>query len=173
MNREVTYNVVRTFLFMLIQVVLLKRLNIDSGLFVHIHLFFYPLALMMFPFQISRALLLLFAFLMGLVLDIFYDSPGVHAGSSVLLVFLRDTFTKWLEPRGGYQVNAVPVPAHMGNTWFFSYAAMGMGLYIFTFFSLQAFSPVFILSVIIKSLFSFTFSMTVIAVYTLIFNPKS
>jgi len=172
MSRELTYNIIRTLLFVLIQVILLKRLNIDSGLFVHIHLFLYPLALLMFPFQTSRALLLIFAFVIGMILDIFYDSPGIHAACSVLLVFLRDRFVRWLEPRGGYQINALPTPAYMGNTWFFSYAATGMSLYIFAFFSLQAFSPVFFFSVIIKTLFSFTFSMTIVAVYVLIFNPK-
>jgi hypothetical protein len=166
-------HIIRLVVFMIIQAVLLKRIYIGEGAFNHIHFFLYPLAIMMMPFNISKVGLLFMAFTSGLVLDFFYDSPGVNAGASVLLAYSRWFLFKVLEPRGGYAMSSSPTSYSMGANWFFSYLAMGTFIYIFAFFNFHAFSFVFLIQVIIKTFFSFIFTMIIMGVYTLIFNPKT
>lgn len=165
-------SIIRLFVFMLIQLILLKRIHIGDGAFNHIHFFLFPLGLMLFPFAFSRTTFLLLAFVFGLTMDFFYDSPGVHAAASVLLAFLRPQIFKWLEPRGGYGMNSAPTSFSMGANWYFSYIVIGTALYIFTFFALHAFSLVYFFQILLKTIFSVIFSMIIMGVYTLVFNPK-
>lgn len=166
-------HIIRLLVFMFIQVLLLKRIYIGEGAFNHIHFFLFPLAIMMMPFNISKVGLLFIAFFSGLVLDFFYDSPGVNAGASVLLAYSRWFLFRILEPRGGYALSSSPTSSSMGANWFFSYIAMGTFIYIFAFFNFQAFSFVFLFQVIIKTFFSFIFTMIIMGVYALIINPKT
>jgi hypothetical protein len=164
---------IRLFLFLVIQVVLLKRIHIGEGAFNHIHLFLYPLSIMLFPFAFSRTGLLFLAFVSGLLMDFFYNSPGVNAAAATLLAFSRPYLFKILEPRGGYGMSSTPTSHSMGANWFFSYIALATLVYILTFFSLHAFTLVFILQILLKTVFSLVFSLIIMGVYTLMFNPKS
>lgn len=172
MNEVNVKNIIRFIVFLLIQVLILKRIQIAAPGFNLIHLFFYPLAILLLPLNSNRSFVLLISFLAGITVDFFYDSPGVHAFSAVLIGYLRTSFFKWLEPRGGYGTNVLPTLGLMGNTWVISYLALGMGVYILTYFSLQAFSLVFIFSILLKSTLSFIFSMILILVYIYVFNPR-
>jgi rod shape-determining protein MreD len=46
----------------------------------------------------SRNLLMLLAFLVGLFYDIFYFTPGVHAAACVLIAFIRDPVLNLIKP---------------------------------------------------------------------------
>lgn len=173
MNEVNIKNIIRFIVFLLVQVLILKRIQIGAPGFNLIHLFFYPLAILLLPLNANRSFVLLISFFAGITVDLFYDSPGVHAFSAVFIGYLRTSFFKWLEPRGGYGTNVLPTLSLMGNTWMISYLSIGMGIYIFAYFSLQAFSVVFLLSIILKTSLSFIFSMILILVYMYVFNPKS
>lgn len=173
MNEVNIKNIIRFIVFLLVQVLILKRIQIGAPGFNLIHLFFYPLAILLLPLNANRSFVLLISFFAGITVDLFYDSPGVHAFSAVFIGYLRNSFFKWLEPRGGYGTNVLPTLSLMGNTWMISYLSLGMGFYIFTYFSLQAFSVVFLFSIILKTSLSFIFSMILILVYMYVFNPKS
>ncbi len=172
MNRQTGRHILRFILFILVQVLILKRIQIGGSDFHYIHLFFSPLALLLLPFNTPRLLVLGVGFASGIILDIFYDSPGVHAAASVLLAYLRTYLFLWLEPRGGYSVNTSPTLRAMGSNWFFTYSAIGLAIYLLSYYSFQAFTLVYIVSILLKTVFSFVFSMILIAVYMFVINPS-
>lgn len=165
MNELKHRDIVRLLLFILIQVLILKRIVISAPFLNLIHVFLFPLALLLMPFGLSRMTGLFIAFFAGLILDFFYDSPGVIAASSVLLMYMRAFILKWLEPRGGYIVQSKPALGLLGRRWVISYTSIGMGVFLVAYFSLEAFSPVYIISILAKSIMSFLTSMVFVLFY--------
>lgn len=59
----------------------------------------YVLFLILLPTRLSRAAILVIAFLMGLSIDVFENSAGVHAAASVLVAYLRPLFFTIIDSR--------------------------------------------------------------------------
>ena len=75
-------------------------------IFAHIHLFGYATAcialifLLKLPRHTSRNELLIWGFLMGLVIDIFGSTPGIHAAATCALAFVRNMVLERFIPKG-------------------------------------------------------------------------
>ncbi|HMQ47638.1 MAG TPA: hypothetical protein PKA00_05745 [Saprospiraceae bacterium] len=173
MSNLVVLNTVRFIFLYLIQILFLKRLSLlDWQGFIFVNALIYPLFILMLPIRTPRMVILLTAFLMGLMVDFSYDTYGLNAACNVLTAGARPYILAWFEPREGYNVNHSPSIGHMGATWFFRYTAILMGIHIFAYYWLDAFSHVYIISILTKTFFTFIFSMFFISVIVLIF-PKS
>src|SRR5690606_35906826 len=101
--------------FVLIQVLILNNLEIGFGLYIMI----YPLFIIMLPFHMRPISLMLLSFLLGLVVDSFSNTYGLHASSAVLMAFFRPSIYKWLSPREGYENIESANVYSMGGKWFF------------------------------------------------------
>lgn len=107
-------NSIRFVLFVLIQVLILNNLEIGFGLYIMI----YPLFIIMLPFHMRPVSLMLLSFLLGLVVDSFSNTYGLHASSAVLMAFFRPSIYKWLSPREGYENIESANVYSMGGKWF-------------------------------------------------------
>lgn len=172
MNRPVIRSIWRFIILVLIQVLILSRINLGGSEFNYIQIFVYPLFLLLLPISIARGWLLVLGFLIGLTVDMFYNSPGMHAGAAVFSAFIRPNMLSALEPRGGYKINSVPNIRQFGSNWFFRYASAVLSLHVFFYFLLEAFDLSQILQILLKSVLSFVASLGMIGIYMLIFNPK-
>ena len=65
--------------------------------------FIYVYYLLVLDRDIDHNVLMLVAFLLGLSVDIFSNTPGVNAGASVLVAFLRPTLLRLFSPRDEYE----------------------------------------------------------------------
>ena len=79
-------NIFRFIFFILFQVYVLNKIE---PLHRFISPYLYYLFILWLPFSISRFRLMIVAFLLGLSLDYFMMSPGLHAAACVLIAFLR------------------------------------------------------------------------------------
>jgi len=165
-------NLWRFFLLLLLQVLVFKQLNIAGGAFNYVQIFIYPLFILLLPLNISKGWLILLGFLLGITVDMFYDSPGVHASAAVLTAFIRPYILHLQEPRGGYKVNAHPTSAEFGTGWFIRYSSLLMSIHLLTYFTAEAFQWSQMLMVLVKTIVSLFSSMIVISLYMVIFNPK-
>lgn len=91
MNSALLFNIVRFILLIAAQVVIFN--NID--LFGFINPFPYILFILLYPVNSNRAGLLIASFLLGLTVDMFENSGGVHAAACLILANLRPTFFKF------------------------------------------------------------------------------
>jgi len=106
-------------LIILLQVLLFNNIQLsESG----ISPFFYILFILILPFEIRDWALLLFAFFLGLSVDIFTDTGGVHASASVFTAFLRPLILRILSGREGYAPETSPGIAWYGFSWFLKYS---------------------------------------------------
>lgn len=91
MNNSVTTNTIRFIVLLLVQVMICNNINFLG----YINPYVYVIFILLFPVRNNRLLFLLLAFNLGLIVDMFMDSGGVHAASSVCLAFARPVFLKY------------------------------------------------------------------------------
>ena len=172
MNSLVAKNIIRFFALALVQVLIFKRVAFNWGDFAFIHFLVYPLFIIMLPTKMPRPLVILLGFLIGIVIDLFYDSPGIHASAGVFTAYARGLVLDLLEPYEGYNANDSPTIETMGISWFMSFASILLGLHLLYYFSVEAFSFVFIFEIVMNTIFSFIASFILIMLYLFIFRPK-
>jgi hypothetical protein len=112
----------------------------------------------MLPFQTPKWLVLLLSFVLGITVDMFSDTGGMHAAASVFMGFLRQPVLQILSPRDGYDPNHLPTIQQLGINWFFSYTAiLTFSHHLFLFYlEIFRFSEFFhtFLHVILSSIFT-------------------
>lgn len=172
MSQTVGKNIWRFLLLVILQVLIFDRINIGGNQFNYIHILLYPLFLFLLPVNVSKAGIILLGFFLGMSIDMFANSPGLHASASVFTAFIRPTILGTFEPRGGYKVHSVPTAREFGNNWFFRYAGTLLALHLLFYFSVEAFQFSAFFTVLLKTTLSFVVSIILIVVYMLIFNPK-
>ena len=84
-------NSIRFIVFLSLQVLIFNNIN----LFGYINHYPYVLFIILYPVNSNKSVLLLGSFFLGLLLDIFCDSGGVHTTASIVLAFLRPTLFKF------------------------------------------------------------------------------
>ena len=91
MNSAVLLNIVRFVLLITAQILIFN--NID--LFGYINPFPYILFIILYPVNGNKFGLLLASFLLGITMDMFCNSGGVHAAASITLAYLRPSFFRF------------------------------------------------------------------------------
>lgn len=159
------------FLFFF-QVLVLKQVHLNWGSFNFISIMIIPLWIMLVPIQTPKWLVVVGGFFIGLAVDWFYDSPGVHASAATFVAFIRPFVMRYIEPRGGY--NRVPIPSkfHLGLNWFVTYASAMLFAYLLFYFSMEVFTPSLLGTILVKTIFSFILSILLVLLYMFIFDPK-
>lgn len=173
MSQTFSKNAWRFLLLLILQILIFRRLSLGGAAFNYIQIFIYPLFLLLLPVHTNRNVIMLLGFVMGLCVDMFYDSPGLHAAAAVLTAFARPFVLKALEPRGGFKFNALPTIVEHGTNWFYRYASIVLVIHLLFYFSVEAFQFSQILFILLKTICSFFASMLLIVIYMLIFNPKA
>ncbi len=93
---SVVKNIVRFILFISLQVFVLNNI---PPLHQFIIPYLYFLYILWLPFNINRFLLLLVGFALGITLDYFSGTPGLHAAPCVLIAFFRPFLLNLLIPQ--------------------------------------------------------------------------
>lgn len=154
------------------QVLILKRIAFNFGEFAFVHFLIYPMVILMLPLNVPQPLLMGIAFVLGLAIDGFYDSPGVHAMACVFTAYVRTYLLSLVEPFEGYGNNVYPTIDGLGLPWFLTYVSLGLGVHVLVYFGVEAFSFVFLFEILMNSIFSLIGSLAIVMLAMLIFNPK-
>ncbi len=101
--------------------------------------YLYILFILLLPFETPNVLLFALSFLLGLTIDAFYDTPGLHAASCVLLAFVRILFIGITVQKDGFDNEPEPTLSVMGLRWFFTYALILTLAHHFFLFNLEVF----------------------------------
>lgn len=154
MLNEIFRNIIRFIVLVLVQVLIIK--NMELGRF--INPFIYVLFIIVLPFETEKWLLLVAGFVMGITIDMFYDTAGMHAAACVFMAYIRPAVLKLFSPRDGYEFGTQPTIQYLGVPWFLSYSGILVFLHHLVLFYLEVFrfSEFFstFLRVIVSSLFT-------------------
>jgi rod shape-determining protein MreD len=117
---EIIRNIIRFILLVAVQVLIIN--NIELGRF--INPFLYVLFIIILPFETPKWLVMIAAFLIGITVDMFSDTGGMHAAACVFIGYLRPGVLKLFSPRDGYEFGTQPTVQYLGVPWFLSYAGI-------------------------------------------------
>lgn len=91
MNSTIIYNIIRFVFLLAAQVVLFNNIH----LFGYVTPYPYLLYIILYPVNGNRNALLISSFFLGILMDMFMNSGGVHAAASVLLAYFRPSIFKF------------------------------------------------------------------------------
>jgi hypothetical protein len=118
-----------------IQVFLLKNITLYNLSIPYLYILF----ILLLPFEIPNILLFIFSFALGLTIDAFYNTPGLHAAACTLLAFVRILFISITVQKEGFDNDPEPTLSIMGFRWFFTYALVLTLFHHFFLFNLEVF----------------------------------
>ena len=139
----------------------------NVGLSQVINPYIYFLFILWLPLNIPAWLLILVSFATGICIDMFCNSPGVHAAATVLVGYLRPFVVNLLTPKNNYQSDDEPRIGYLGLMWFLAYAGTLIFFHHAFYFILEAFSFEQFFFTFQKIVFSFimTFGLVVLTEY--------
>ncbi len=173
MNTIILRQIIRALLVLLLQVLVLKRVGLsNSWLMQNGDIFIYPVIVLLMPFRLSRHYVILIGFVIGLILDMFYDTIGVHTFALTATAYARGLLLAYLEPRGGYQLSMSPTIFSMGLNWVLTFTSFSVAIHTFLYFTAEVFTFVYIGQILLKTVITFGLSMIVVMGYHLLFNPR-
>jgi rod shape-determining protein MreD len=136
MIKAVFVNLVRFVVLVFLQVFLLKNITLYNLSTPYLYILF----ILLLPFETPNVLLFILAFILGITIDAFYDTPGLHAAACVLLAFVRILFISITVQKDGFDNEPEPTLSIMGLRWFFTYALVLTLFHHFFLFNLEAFN---------------------------------
>jgi rod shape-determining protein MreD len=162
-------NIIRFVLLLLLQVFVLNQVLLHQLVSLNLYMLF----VLLLPFNLPRPALMLVALLMGLSMDMFMNTMGVHAAACVFIAYLRPFIINILSPQGGFETaQKTPSMTSMGVSQFLTYAAILVFFHNLVFFSLEVFGFGNFFYLLLKILCSTAASIFLIVLYELLFFSK-
>lgn len=171
MTGEILRNILRVVFLLLLQGLIVNRLDLWDGMVLpQLYIF----AILMLPIETPRILTLVISLLVGIVADMFTGTPGMHASACLVLGFIQPHYQQMIAPREGYEFGQQPTVQSLGLSWYLSYAAVLVIIHHFVLFYLEVFRFADFFTTLSRVLLSSigTVILLVIGQY-LIFSQKS
>lgn len=128
-------NILRILILILAQGLIFGQLPFGFG----IHPMIYPLAIILLPFDTRPVWLLVIAFFIGLSVDFFMNTFGLHASAAVIVAFIRPSIFRRFAPRDDYDLLKEPTASEWGYLWSIKVSASIIVIHHLWFFTLEYF----------------------------------
>ena len=134
--------------------------------------FLYVIFILALPFQTPSWLVLVLGFVLGVSIDAFSSTMGMHTAATVVMAFCRAYLLILVSPRGGYDFNAKPNIQFMGITWYLLYAVILVLIHHLFLFYVESFKITQFFYTFGRAISSTIFTLVLVLVVQL-FNYKS
>jgi len=122
-------------LLVFLQVFILNNIQFSG----YINPYIYVMFILVLPFETPKWFLLILAFIMGLTVDLFSSTLGMHSTATVFMAFLRPYVLKIISPRDGYESETLPQLRYYGASWFIKYSTILIVAHHFVLFYVEVF----------------------------------
>ena len=168
MNSSFFLNIFRFISLFLLQIIIFNNIN----LFGFVSPFPYVLFIILFPVNGNKSALLISSFLLGLLLDIFSNSGGIHTTASILLAYFRPSIFKF-----AFGVSYEYQTIKLNDTLTperFSFLFVAILLHHLILFILEAFQFSLVLDILLRSITStaLTIIISIIIIYLIKPNKR-
>lgn len=166
MNSNLLYNLLRFILLLAAQVLVFNNINFLG----YINPYPYVLFILLYPVNSNKYGLLIASFLLGLSLDYFTDSGGVHAASCLILAMIRPSIFRFSFGIS-YEYQTVKINDNLTPERF-SFILLAVVIHHFIMYTLELFEFQLILIILWRTLISsiFTIILSVLLIY--LFKPS-
>lgn len=159
-NTILKYGLISVVLILL-QVLVLNNIQFSG----YVNPYVYIMIILILPSLTPSWLILLIAFFTGLVIDLFFGSPGMHASATLIAGFARPFVLRIIAPRDGYDPGSSLSMASYGFRWFVIYATAIVLIHYTSLFFIEVFrfTDFFrtILRIIVSSIFTLAFILLI------------
>jgi rod shape-determining protein MreD len=166
MNSTLLLNSIRFILLVIAQVVVFNRID----LFGFINPFPYILFILLYPVNANRAGLLVASFFLGLTIDYFENSGGVHAAASLILAYLRPSFFRFAFGLS-YEYQTIKINERLSPERF-SFIFISIITHHLILFLLEFFKFTFILDALWRTILSTLFTLIISIIIIYLFKPN-
>ena len=166
MNSTLLVNIFRFILLLAVQIIIFNNMNFLG----YISPFPYILFIILYPVNGNKSGLVVASFMLGLIMDMFSNSGGIHATACLVLAYFRPSIFKFAFGLSyEYQtvkLNDVLTPER------FSFILLSIAIHHFTLFLLEAFQFSFIIDILIRSLLSTLFTIIICIIIIYLIKPN-
>jgi hypothetical protein len=161
MNSTLLYNLTRFILLLAVQVLIFNNINFLG----FINPYPYLLFIVLYPVNGNKNALLLSSFLLGLLMDLFWNSGGIHTTACLTLAYLRPYLFKFSFGLS-YEYQTVKILDKLSPERF-SFIVLSVILHHFTLFILEIFTLMSIWEIILRTLVStiYTTILSILIIY--------
>ncbi|MEA2106971.1 MAG: rod shape-determining protein MreD [Bacteroidota bacterium] len=160
MIKTVPRYLVNFILLVLLQVFVLNNIQFSG----YINPYIYVVFILTLPFETPKWLLLVIAFLLGITIDLFSNTLGMHSSATVFMAFLRPFVLKIIAPRDGYESETYPQLRYYGGTWFLKYSAILVFAHHLFLFYIEVFRFSDFFATLLRVILSSSFSIILILI---------
>ncbi|WP_269226480.1 rod shape-determining protein MreD [Flavobacterium eburneipallidum] len=168
MNSILFVNIFRFLLLLAVQIIIFNNMNFWG----YISPYPYLLFIILYPVNSNKFGLLIASFFLGLIMDMFSNSGGIHTTACIVLAYYRPYLFRFSFGLSyEYQtvkLNDVLTPER------FSFILLSVVIHHLVLFVLEAFDITFVLDVLIRTLLStiFTIILCIIIIYLIKPNKR-
>ncbi|MFT4780595.1 MAG: rod shape-determining protein MreD [Psychroserpens sp.] len=166
MNSVNINSIIRFVVLILAQVLVFNNINFLGN----INPYPYLLFILLFPINNNRTLFIFLSFMLGLFVDLFSDSGGIHAAACVTIAFIRPPVLKF-----AFGMIYEHQTIKFNNTEFSNrivYFSILVVIHHLIMFLLEIFNISNIIFVLQKTLFSSIFTILICALISILFSNK-
>jgi len=167
MNSTLLLNIARFLLLLAAQILIFNEMDFYG----YINPYPYILFILLYPVNGNKFGLLLASFFLGIVMDMFCDSGGVHAAACVILAYVRPTFFKF-SFGVSYEYQTVRINDKLTPERF-SFLLISVFTHHIILFSLEIFKFSFILNILLRTLLSSVFTLILCIITIYLFKPST
>jgi hypothetical protein len=151
----------------LLQVGVLQELHIQGYAYPMVQVLF----ILLMPYNIAPALLLVIGFGYGYLLDVFCNGSGIYAGSLVATAYFRKYILALIRPLMGYDKDTVLNLQNLGSLWFAKYLFLSLLIHNLSFYFLDSLSLHNMLFTLLKAISGILLSFIILWIINLLFIP--
>lgn len=166
-NKDFLINLLKIIILALLQVFVFNHINFLGSYQPYIYIvfiFFYP------PYQNKYAFLIL-AFLLGLMIDVFEYTGGIHAFALTLIAFIRNPMIKLLAGKQEYEMEFFTFNSLSFAQWIFYFTILTC-LHHVILLTLENFKFEGIVPVLLKALINSGITLVFVFIYKILFKNK-
>lgn len=160
------FNMARFILLLAVQVVIFNNFNFLG----YINPFPYILFIILYPVNGNKYALLLSSFFLGITMDLFCNSGGVHAASCLLLAFVRPSIFKFSFGLS-YEYQTVRLNDTLTPERF-SFILLAVIIHHLTLFVLEVFTFEYLWDIVLRTIISTIFTIIICILIIYLIKPS-
>jgi hypothetical protein len=165
---KIFLQIIRFVVLVLFQVLVINHIRLGG----YVHPYIYLIFIMLLPFNTPKWQLLVLGFFLGIIIDVFTGTPGLHAGATTLMAFCRPSIISLISGNQKFDNIQEPNLGQLDGMWFFRYVLCLVFIHHFALFFLESFSFRLIGQVLLRILLSVPVSVFLIMMILYIFKTE-
>ncbi len=166
MNSTLLYNIARFILLLAAQISIFNEINFWG----YINPYPYIMFIFLYPVNGNKYGILLSSFFLGLIMDMFCNSGGVHTTACIVLAYLRPTFFKF-SFGVSYEYQTIKINDKLSSERF-SFILISVITHHLILFLLEAFRISFFWDILNKTITSTIFTTIICIILIYLFKPN-